>query len=245
MKHLNKFNNFINEVIYPDKFKLATKLKDLVGQPFDYQELLDEINDRYKEDKIIFLDYNDFLKWFDETGLSKTYPPPPPPFAQVYPGVAFAAHFPEFEEILVITKNHVGRNFDNHRAFLKFDKEIAPLIKHEMLHTKQAAQKNLDNVPNADVSNPKDYLSHPDEIMAMANTAAHQIFNKNVTIPDDVALAANRTQAGDGYIRFFDENDPVRKKFLKYVYMYLVDLYKPKEDTINDSQKEEKVEKHD
>ncbi|MFV2016161.1 MAG: hypothetical protein ACC656_12075, partial [Candidatus Heimdallarchaeota archaeon] len=159
---------------------------------------------------------------------SKTYPPPPSAGVQVYTGIGFAAHFPEFEEILLVTNKSIARNFDNHRAFLRFDKQIAPLIKHEKLHTKQAAQKGLEHIPNPDVNNQKDYLSHPDEIMAMANTAAHQIFNKNVTIPTNIVIAANLTQAGGGYLKLFNENDPVRKRFLKYVYMYLVDLYKTK-----------------
>ncbi len=223
MKHLKK----INELIHIDTYNLDS-LKHLVGKKLPYRELLNEINAIVDKDDVFFMDVNDFKQWYDEE-IKKLYPEEPPLQREMYPGIILFATFPEFsEDSIVIVNEKFKNNFKNNNRFEDFKDFIEKIITHENIHKVQASKKDPKHIPHADVANFKEYVTHPDELMAWANTAAHEIYNKHETLPNPDRLKFEMLWVPSA--RSFlstvpDKNDPIRKKFLKYVYQYVIDLF--------------------
>lgn len=220
MKYLHK----LNELIRIENFSLDS-LAPLVGQKKEYKDLLQDINNVLADDKIRFIDRAEFDSFYNEH-LSDQ-PPPPPAHVEVLHGVNFTAFFPQAsEDILVVTNHHLDFNFKNTAEFGRFKRDLEPLIVHELIHTKQAAQKDSEHIHDPDVSDFASYVSSPDELMAWSNTIAHEIFRFSDVMPKDLIKSIKRSRSGFMVNKHFpDKDDPIRKKFIKYIYQYLDEMY--------------------
>jgi hypothetical protein len=222
MKHLIK----INELIHIDTYNLD-KLRDLVGKNYKYKKLLNIINERLDEDGVFFMDVNDFSKWYEEE-IKEIYPDPPPLWGGLYTGIVLLATFPEFtDDAIIITRDSFVHNFSSEESFNRFKSFLEPIITHENIHKVQADKKDPKYIPHSNVNNFAEYVSHPDELMAWANTIAHEIIEMYPDeMPKNLMDVMQYTRSGRSvFSTFRDINDPIRKKFIKYVYQYLDKMY--------------------
>jgi len=222
MKHIKK----INELIHLDTYNIDS-LKRFVGKNISYRNLLNEINSIVDKDDVFFMDTEDFKEWYEEE-IKELYPERPPIDSYLFVGIRFLATFPEFTiDAIIVTTPDFTYNFKNDNTFSKFKQFLEKIITHENIHKIQADSKDLKYIPHADVSSFAEYVSHPDELMAWANTIAHEIIEIYPhSMPRDLISAITQTRSGSVVFNTFkDIHDPVRKKFIKYIYQYLDKMY--------------------
>ena len=129
---------------------------------------------------------------------------------------------------------------DENLKYSKFvDMLIDIIFSHEMIHRKQYQnvlnKKVISKIRNSDINNPKEYLASPQEQMAYAHDAVKEMINQGLTkvkalelikSPEKLRNSYKDLPALDYFRDTFDNNDLSYKKFQKYMYEYIQQMYR-------------------
>lgn len=210
MKNIKTFESFCTEaIIMPEKL-----------ERIDFKSFEHLVN-WGKENNIDIVLYPEFIESLDAESI-KSAPKPDPraPFFALFHPVNKRPMF------VIMDKNVIKMPFFNDAFF--------DIISHEMVHAVQHSKRDIEYIL-PDPTNKKEYLSNKDEIMAFSWTIANEIYNKNKRksfmeiksrISSDGLSRVVGQQGGQIYsdIKRLDKKEMDR--YLKYIYLYLEELYK-------------------
>lgn len=214
-------SEFLNEsIIRPYNFDSA--FDELISKEGNINSL-DDVNDIFKDLDVYVSDIEEFESsdWSDE---ERTIIPRD---VEMIGGVRFGVYNYKTNKmnLVVIPSKFIAflnRPY-NKDTFFDFINEI---LRHESIHKQQVqrmtgGEKKLKDSP----SNPKDYFSNKNEIMAYAQSFVDQMKKQGRTNNQILNMMRNDKVVGswtyDNYKRVVDED--TLKRFQKYAYLYLQD----------------------
>lgn len=133
--------------------------------------------------------------------------------------------------IYMICSTRIDLINENDKYFYDFLKEFNALIGHELVHRMQFIQRRHKIILNtSDQENIKEQLRGNQEIMAYAWQAIEELryrFGKDKEILEHIKkydlMFFRHSAILSAYYSLFEKDDPILKKFYKYMYLYLED----------------------
>jgi hypothetical protein len=143
-------------------------------------------------------------------------------------GLAGGEYNPQSDIITIYYTDDFDSIMDDGYDYDAFVMKATETIAHELTHRRQFKDREQNYNPTDGLEN-REYLAHPDEIMAFANQVATELLNITGYSPSDIIKGLNNPSNKDKHLstplmRYLDEFEPnsaERKKFLKYLVMFL------------------------
>jgi hypothetical protein len=197
------------------------QLKDkIVDKDLDYDDIEEILNDdiSLRAFGVSFDRSSRFADYFDSSN------------SMINVGLDGANYYPEHDVIVIKTLSHLPDVLSDRYTYDEFAQILVGTLKHEFIHRGQIAQRRIDYL-DSDSESTREYLSKQEEISAYAGQAAHELLSTSGELPSKIVNRLKSSsnigemtawsEAFYAYSNEFESNDPVYKKFIKYLVAYL------------------------
>lgn len=228
MKYLKNYKIFEFAIIKP--LKVDTLIDRLIQESPQTIEEANEISNEYNID---IVSYDTFMDSIDDDMAAGA--PPRSMFTFGNPSTGF--HFAVMNKFtskmnLVVVYDDFIKFLNSRRAPMQLLKVIKSILGHESIHYQQYDKMGKDPskyVVESPVKNHTGYLKHHTEVMAFAFSVVDELKNVEGNSKDEILSILKKGKGHrilDDYHRLFSDKDKkTYKKFIKYAYQYVEELF--------------------